>query len=82
MDCNPPGSSVHGISQARILECVVISFSRGLFYPGIESVSPAWQAVSYTAGRDFTTEPAGKPHNILKKAHNIDKATLEGNVWH
>ena len=28
-DCSPPGSSVHGISQARILECVAISFSRG-----------------------------------------------------
>ena len=29
MDCNPPGSSVHGILQARILEWVAISFSRG-----------------------------------------------------
>ena len=29
MDCSPPGSSVHGISQARILEWVAISFSRG-----------------------------------------------------
>ena len=29
MDCNPPGSSVHGISQARILEWVAIPFSRG-----------------------------------------------------
>ena len=29
MECSPPGSSVHGISQARILECVAISFSRG-----------------------------------------------------
>ena len=29
MDCSPPGSSVHGILQARILEWVVISFSRG-----------------------------------------------------
>ena len=28
MDCNPPGSSVHRISQARILECVAIPFSR------------------------------------------------------
>ena len=28
MDCSPPGSSVHGIFQARILEWVVISFSR------------------------------------------------------
>ena len=29
MDCSPPISSIHGISQARILECVAISFSRG-----------------------------------------------------
>ena len=28
-DCSPPGSSVHGILQARILEWVAISFSRG-----------------------------------------------------
>ena len=31
MDCSPPGSSVHGILQARILEWVAISFSRGIF---------------------------------------------------
>ena len=29
MDCNPPGSSVHGILQARILEWVAIPFLRG-----------------------------------------------------
>ena len=29
MDCSPPGPSVHGISQARILERVAISFFRG-----------------------------------------------------
>ena len=29
IDCGPPGSSVHGILQARILERVVIPFSRG-----------------------------------------------------
>ena len=29
MDCSPPGSSVHGILQARILEGVAIPFSRG-----------------------------------------------------
>ena len=28
MDCESPGSSISGILQARILECVVISFSR------------------------------------------------------
>ena len=29
MDCSPPGSSVHGILQARILELVAMPFSRG-----------------------------------------------------
>ena len=29
VDCSPPGSSAHGILQARILECVAIPFSRG-----------------------------------------------------
>ena len=29
VDCSPPGSSVHGVSRARLLEWVVISFSRG-----------------------------------------------------
>ena len=33
MDYSPPGASVHGISQARILEWVVISFSRGSSLP-------------------------------------------------
>ena len=31
MDCSLPGSSVHGIFQARVLEWVVIAFSEGLF---------------------------------------------------
>ena len=33
MDCSPSGLFVHGISQARILEWVAISFSRGYFWP-------------------------------------------------
>ena len=33
MDCSSPGSSVHGILQARILEWVAISFSRGSSWP-------------------------------------------------
>ena len=32
MDCSPPGSAVHGIFQARILEWVAISFSRESFW--------------------------------------------------
>ena len=44
MDCGPPGSSVHGIVQARILEWVAISFLTGSSDPGIKPaslVSPA-----------------------------------------
>ena len=33
MDCSPPGSSIHRISQARILERIAISFSRGPSWP-------------------------------------------------
>ena len=33
MDCSPPGSSVHGILQARILEWVAMHFSRGSSQP-------------------------------------------------
>ena len=39
--CSPPGSSVCGILQARILEWVAISFSRGFPWPRIEPESPA-----------------------------------------
>ena len=45
MDCSPPGSSVCGILQARILERVTISYSR-YPNPGNEPGSPALQAVS------------------------------------
>jgi len=55
MDCSPPGFSAHGISQARIVEWVAISFSRYLPYPGIKPTSPA------LTGGFFTTEPPGKP---------------------
>ena len=45
MNCSPPGSSVYGIFQARILEWVAISFSRDLPDPGIELKSPAAPAL-------------------------------------
>ena len=48
MDCRPPGSSVYRISQARILEWVVISFSRE------SSWSRDWTQVSCIAGILFT----------------------------
>ena len=47
-DCSPPGSSVHGISQARILEWAAISSSRDLLNPVIEPVSPAVSCIGAT----------------------------------
>ena len=49
MDCSLPGSSVHGIFQARVLKWVAISFSRGSSWPRDRN----W--VSRIAGRCFTT---------------------------
>ena len=62
MDYSPPGSSVHGILQARILESVAISFTGDFPDPGMEPGSPA------LAGRLFTTEPPGKPICFLAEA--------------
>ena len=54
--CSLPGSSVHGILQARTLECVAIPFSGGIFLdPGIESSFPALKVIS------LPSEPPGKP---------------------
>ena len=50
MDCSPPGSSVHGILQTRILEWVAMHSSRGSYWPRnrthISCKSPALQADS------------------------------------
>ena len=48
MDCSPPGSSVHGILQATILEWVLpFPSPRDLPNPGIEPRSPALQEILY-----------------------------------
>ena len=54
MDCSPPGSSVHGISQPIYWS----RLPRDLPDPGIKPVSPASPAL---AGGFFPTEPPGKP---------------------
>ena len=46
MDYSPPGSSLHGILQARIMEWVAIYFSRGVFQTqGSNLCLLYWQAV-------------------------------------
>ena len=60
-DDSPPGSSVHGLFPAGILEWVVVSSSRGLIKPE----SPASPA---SAGGFFTTE---SPGNLISKAREF-----------
>ena len=60
IDCSPPGSSVDEILQVRILEWVVIPFSRG------SSPSGDQTQVSCTVGRFFTSEHQGSPLASLK----------------
>ena len=66
MDCSPPGSSIRGISQARILEWVVISFlTQGIFLTQGSNLHLLcllrWQADS------FTTNTTGEaPWELLK----------------
>ena len=74
MVCSLPDSSIHGISQARILECIAISFSRDLPIPGIECTSPALQAVRF-----FTTEPLGRGEEAVKIAP-LTRLLLELNM--
>ena len=45
MDCSLLGSSVHGLSQARILEWAAIASSMDLPHPGIKPMSPAFPAL-------------------------------------
>ena len=77
-DCSLPGSSVHGIFQARLLEWVAISFSGGSF----QLRDGTWGSckVPALAGRFFfffflTTEPPGKPRikhgSVLKTSQLI-----------
>ena len=59
MDCGPPDSSVHGISQAKILEWLPFPPPRNLSHPEIKPESPA------LAGRFFTPEPPGKSQILI-----------------
>ena len=61
MDCSLPGSSVHGIFQARVLEWLAISFSRGSSRP------KDWTGVSHIAGRRFTIWATRETWKIFKK---------------
>ena len=60
MDCSMPGTSVHGILQARILEWVVMPFSRRSSQPRDRT------QVSHVAGRFFTIWANGEAQKYFK----------------
>ena len=63
MDCSLPGSSVHGIFHARILEWVAISFSRGTSWPR------DWTPISHIVGRRFTFWATREATREMPKQH-------------
>ena len=77
VDCSPPSSSVHGILQARIVEWVAISFSRGSSRPRDRT------QVSHIAGRRFnlcTTREALKHKNTVSQKTSYRDTELSTNI--
>ena len=73
MDCSPPGSSVHGILQVRILEWVAIPFPRGSSHPRYQN------QVSCISGRFFTIWATRKDGRRSRKKKN-NTETQRGKV--
>ena len=73
MDYSLPGSSVHGIFQARILEWVPIPFSRGSYRPRDRT------QFSCIAGRFFTDESPGKTTSVYST--NIQWCPTSSRPW-
>ena len=82
MDCSLPGSSIHGIFQARILEWVAISFSRRSSRPR------DWTQVSRIVGRRFTVWATREAHHtyyyLFITSNEEEKQVTEDEMvgWH
>ena len=92
MDCSLPGSSVHGILQARILVWVAISFFRDLFYCGIKPMSLAspasatrlyhcatWENHTFLGSPSFSPQPVGFPWFL--RGHPMASPTWWTWIW-
>ena len=79
-DYNPPGSSVHGILQAKILEWVAVASSRELSHAGIKPMS----LMSPALAAGFSTTTPGKPLNQVDNTGtsrvNFSSAKLTPNL--
>ena len=75
MDCSLPGSSIHGIFQARVPEWVAIPSPGDPPDPGIEAGSPALQADS------LLSESPGKPVERKGPGFSFPIVTQNGRIW-
>jgi len=75
MDCSLPGSSVHGIPQAWVLEWVAVSFSRGSSWTRDQT------QLSFMQADSLPTEPLGKSSNRECEKWSNLRWTLEKTCW-
>ena len=69
MDCSPPGSSVHGVSQARILEWAAISFYHEIILtPGSNLSLLHWQVDSLLLSCNFKSVKSCSEFLVQKQA--------------
>ena len=69
VDCSPPGSSVHGILQARMLEWIIISTSRGSSQPRDQTCV---SYVSYIGRRVLYHEHPGDGRDYIERYFYLD----------
>ena len=81
MDCSLPGSSVHGVSQARILEWIPIPFSCGFSDAGLEPESPALQADSLSSEPQAIGKSFKVDKTISWRMREYWKLTQTVNYW-
>ena len=73
MDCSPPGSSVHGIPQARILECHALL--QGIFL--IQGLNPHLLCLLHWQVGSLPLVPPGKPRaELYSSVHEVQKSII------
>ena len=82
MDCNPPGSSVHGIFQARILVCVAISFSKGSSPPRDQTLVSCISGATREAQGMLWNKHIGLSPMVRRLAFNIDFVSWSSHDFH